>query len=180
MTKIIRKLRDFPAAYTKQSFIINFCCLALAFIFLSGFSVESAKPPEVQAAQEKLRKSKDSLWEDFAECKINTTADIMNDRYLYGITYTPKVKKLEGKEITISGFMLPLEATEKFKHFLLARRAPTCAFCPPGQPNEIIDVWTDKPVQWDDNIVKVTGKFNFMENKELGVFFQMKDSKIQK
>ena len=169
----IKRLRVIPAA-----------CL-ISFIFLTGFSIEekkdvqnSGQPPEERAAQEQLRKSKDTLWDDFAECKISTTADIMNDRYLYNITYTPKVKKLEGEEITISGFMLPLEPAEKFKHFLLSRRTPTCAFCPPGQPNEIIDVWTDKPVTWNENIVKVTGKLKFMENKELGVFFQLKDAKI--
>ena len=61
-----------------------------------------------------------------------------------------KVKALVGKEVTISGFILPLESTEKFKHFILSKRTPTCPFCPPGEPNEIVDVMLDKPISWDE------------------------------
>lgn len=174
--QLIKRLRDFPAAYL---------IIILGFVFLTGFNIEERKdlqnpgqPLEERAAQDSLPKAKDDLWSNFSKCKINLIEDKKADIYTYGITYTPEVKAMEGKEISIRGFMLPLEATEKFKHFILSKRTPTCAFCPPGQPNEIIDVWTDKPVEWNENIVKVTGKLQFIENKQLGVFFKIKDAKL--
>ena len=88
-----------------------------------------------------------------------------------------QVKAMEGKQFTISGFMLPLEATEKFHHFILSKRTPTCPFCPPGEPNEIVDVWTEQPVSWDEDIIKVTGMFELMTNSELGLFFKVSKAK---
>ena len=72
--------------------------------------------------------------------------------------------------------MLPLEPSEKFTHFLLSKRTPTCPFCPPGKPNDIIEVFTDKPVTWDEGIVVVNGTLRFTRNPELGLFFQLKDA----
>jgi uncharacterized protein len=98
----------------------------------------------------------------------------------YSITYTPEVKAMEGKPITISGFVLPLESTEKFSHFLLSKRTPTCFFCPPGEPNEIVEVFTKKPLKWSGDIITVTGNFTFTSNPDLGLFFQVKDAEVSK
>ena len=83
---------------------------------------------------------------------------------------------MDGKPFTISGFMLPLEATEKFKHFLLSKRTPTCPFCPPGEPNEIVEVFSAKPVAWKDDMVTMTGTLKLVNDGEKGIFFQMNDA----
>lgn len=136
------------------------------------------QPPEERMAQGKLPQSKDNIWNTFTSCKINLIEDAKNDVYEYGITYTPEVKAMAGKEITITGFMLPLEATEKFQHFILSKRTPTCPFCPPGQPNEVIDVWTDKPISWDENLVKVKGMLEFINDRKLGMFFKISKAHV--
>lgn len=137
------------------------------------------QPIDERDAQNALPQAKDSLWAEFSKCKITSKEDKKNDVYLYGINYTPEIQAIRGKEIEISGFMLPLEPTEKFKHFILSKRTPTCAFCPPGKPNEIVDVWTDEPVKWDDHLVKVKGKFEFVNDQKLGMFFQIRNAKIE-
>lgn len=157
---------------------------------LSGFSVQKVdnlpppdalgQPADERAAQDTLPKSHDTMWNSFAKCKVKLNEDDAHDIYEYNITYTPEVKAMEGKTITISGFMLPLESSEKFKHFILSKRTPTCPFCPPGEPNEIVDVWTKNPVKWDEGLVKVTGKFGFTKQKELGMFFKLSDAKMEK
>lgn len=146
-----------------------------AFLLLSGFSKQetpAGQPSEERKAQDALPQSHDDMWKTFGKCKVH----LDQKNYKYSIDYTPEVKAMEGKEVTVSGFMLPLESTEKFKHFLLSKRTPTCPFCPPGEPNEIVEVFTKKPVTWDEGIVVVTGKFGFTSNPELGLFFQLKDA----
>ena len=148
-----------------------------AFLLLSGFSEQKApanigQPTDERKAQDALPQANDDMWKTFGKCKVH----LDQKNYKYSIDYTPEVKAMERKEITVSGFMLPLESTEKFKHFLLSKRTPTCPFCPPGEPNEIVEVFTKKPVTWDEGIVVVTGKFGFTSNPELGLFFQLKDA----
>jgi hypothetical protein len=147
------------------------CC---AFM-LSGLSKEqSAQPTDERKAQDNLPKSNDPMWAVLGKTKIHLDAKA----WRYSATFPPDIKAMAGKPITISGFMLPVETTEKFRHFILSKRTPTCPFCPPGEPNEIADVWLTDPVKWDEDTVKVTGTFSLMNNPELGMFFKIDKAKI--
>ena len=161
-TKMLRKI------YTSTFAVV-------ILLIVCGFSIDkspSTQPSEERKAQDKLPQSNDNMWKTLGKCTVH----LDKKKYLYSIDYTPEVKAMEGKQITISGFMLPLEPTKEFAHFLLAKRTPTCAFCPPGAPNEIVEIFTKKPLTWDEGLVVVTGKFGFTSNPELGLFFQLKDA----
>ncbi len=150
---------------------------AATVTLLCGFTVEQApagvgQPGDERKAQDALPQAQDDIWKTFAKCKVH----LDQKKYTYSIDYTAEVKTMEGKQVTVSGFMLPLESTEKFTHFLLSKRTPTCAFCPPGEPNEIVEVFTKEPVTWAEDIVVVTGTMKFTTNPELGLFFQLKDA----
>lgn len=151
--------------------------LAGIWISVSAFSIQnsaapSSQPTEERKAQDALPQSGDPMWNALFQCKVHYD----DKTHKYSITYTPEVKAMEGKPMTIAGFMLPLEATEKFNHFLISKRTPTCPFCPPGEPNEIAEVFTQKPVKYDEGVVVVTGTFRFTTNPDLGLFFQLKDA----
>jgi hypothetical protein len=154
--------------------IITSACLMAVWLALSGFTVQesASQPQEERKAQDALPKSRDAMWDRLTKCKVH----LDKKSYQYSIDYTPEVKAMEGKPVTISGFVMPLESTETFKHFLLSKRTPTCFFCPPGEPNEIVEVFTKKPIKWSDGIVTVTGTFTFTSNPDLGLFFQVKDA----
>lgn len=152
--------------------------VALAVIFLlCGFSKQDSpagQPRTERKAQDALPQAQDDIWKIFAKCKVH----LDQKKYLYSIDYTPEVKAMEGKPLTISGFMLPLESKEKFTHYLLSKRTPTCFFCPPGEPNEIVEVFSKKPVTWDEGIVAVSGTLKFTNNPEKGMFFQIPDGEM--
>ena len=152
--------------------------LPLMMLPLCGLSKQDSstlgQPLEERKAQDKLPKSKDPMWVLLAKTKIH----LEEKKGLYSAAYPDEVKALVGTQVTISGFMLPLEATEKFKHFIISKRTPTCPFCPPGEPNEIADVWLETPVKWSEDVVKVTGTFELMNNAQLGMFFKITKAKI--
>lgn len=156
-----------------------FAILSLTFI-LSGFTIQTqemggsftVQPYDERDAQDALPKAKDALWDTLYKTKVK----VDEKTGTYSATFPDDVKKLNGKTVKISGFMLPLENTEKFKHFLLSKRTPTCFFCPPGAPNEIIEVYASKPTEWIEDLVTYEGKFELMENKEMGVFFKISNA----
>ncbi len=145
--------------------------LGCAFFLLTGFT---SQPADERAAQSELPQSKDSMWKTLGETKVAFN----HDAGTYSAKIPEPVKALDRKTIKISGFMLPLEAEEKFKHFLLSKRTPTCPYCPPGEPNEIIEVYADQATEWDDNLVTYEGTFELVNNQDLGVFFKL--TKAQK
>lgn len=148
-----------------------------AFLLISGFSEQKnaanqSQPSDERKAQDALPQSGDPVWNVFTKCKVHFD----NKKHTYSIDYTSEVKEMVGKRVTISGFLMPLDATEKSNHYLLSKRTPTCAFCPPGEPNEIIEIFTKKPIRWEDGIFIITGTMKFTSNPDLGLFFQLNDS----
>ena len=150
----------------------------LAVIIFCGFmklktdnasSITSLQPKNERSAQDKLPKAKDALWDTL----YNTIVKLDKKTGTYSVVFPDEVRKLSGQTIKISGFILPLESSKKFKHFLLSKRTPTCFFCPPGAPNEIIEVYSDKETGWAEDLVTYEGKFELTENKEMGIFFKM-------
>ncbi|BCS53208.1 DUF3299 domain-containing protein [Geobacter sp. SVR] len=156
---------------------IVFCILMVALA--CGFTPPDARfsrsgdpvplPPGPRQMQ-----SEDQIWKHFAQCKLRRNQD-----FSYGIAYTPEVKAMNGRQTVISGFMLPLEAKEKFTHFILSKRAPTCAFCPPGAPNEVVEVFTSEPVKWQEDLVTVSGTLTLASDNKRGIFFLIKNATVK-
>ena len=152
----------------------TFRLFLLTGLLLATSGFQTSEIAAERKAQESLPQAKDEMWTVLRKCKVHYDPK----KYTYSIDFTPEVKAMEGKPITISGFMMPIEPKETFNHFLLSKRTPTCPFCPPGEPNEIAEVFTKKPVKYDEGIVIVTGTFKFTSNPDLGLFFQLKDSEM--
>ncbi len=148
--------------------------LTCIWLLASAFSLQ---PMDERKAQETLPMSHNPLWKTLQETKII----VDNKNGYYKAKIPAEVKALSGHELTVNGFMMPLEAKDKFRHFLLSKRTPTCPFCPPGEPNEIIDVWTEKSVEYSDELITVKGTFELMNDREMGLFFKLKNaSEIKK
>ena len=157
--------------------ITRVALILMALVSVSAFSKQqntaaSSQPSEERKAQDALPQANDPMWSSLTASKIHYD----DKKHTYSITYTPEVKAMEGKQEAITGFILLLEPTEKFTHFILSKRTPTCPFCPPGEPNEIVEVFTKKPIAYSEGMLVVTGTMRFTNNPDLGMFYQLKDA----
>lgn len=149
----------------------NILSLFLLFLALSAFTTQ---PLDERKAQNILPISHDPLWAVLAKTRISVDPK----KGFFKANIPAEVKALNGTEISMTGFMLPLESKEKFHHFLLSKRTPTCPFCPPGEPNEIVDVQTKEAVKWTDEVVTVKGTFGLMNDREMGLFFKLSKANV--
>ena len=156
-------------------FAVSFCLL----LALSGFEVVKDKPKQDEVtgerqAQNALPQSKSPLWAKLGKCRV----DYDQRKGIYSIDVTGDVKALNGQTLDANGFILPLDGSDKTKHFLLAKRTPVCQFCPPGEPNEVIEVKSKKALDWVDDPVTLKGKFTLINDGEKGVFFLLEDAEL--
>lgn len=126
-----------------------------------------------RAYQNGLPRSRDPIWPKLRACKVSFS----NKTGLYSLTPTPDIKAMAGKLIKVRGFILPLDGLDLTKHFLLGVNTPVCLFHPPGEPNEVIEARSTKPVRWTENQISIEGQFNLIKNAEMGVFFSMSQAK---
>ncbi len=133
------------------------------------------QPADERAAQAQLPKSQSPVWAKFLKSKVRYD----NRSGLYSIAVTPEVKALAGTPVTVNGFVLPLDGSDHTRHFLLTRNTPVCMFCPPGEPNEVVEITAPKPIPWTDKIVTVTGPLALINNGEKGMFFQIAATQVR-
>ena len=140
-----------------------------------NIAVPVGQPTDERAAQNQLPHAQSPVWTKFLTSKVSYN----NRTGLYSIAVTPEVKSLADKPITINGFVLPLDASDHTSHFLLTRNTPVCMFCPPGEPNEVVEVISPHPILWTDKIVSVTGPLKLINNGEKGMFFQINATAVR-
>ncbi len=132
------------------------------------------QPLEERAQQRTLPQAHDNIWSALVTTRIGE-----DDAHgTFTATYSPTVRALVGRTLTISGFVMPLETTPQFRHFILTRYTPVCPFCPPGAPNEVVEVWSAHPIAQTNDLVRVTGQFALMNDAEKGLFFRLSDAGV--
>ena len=153
--------------------------IAVALVLsLCGFQVvpgEKPKPDQPQnerEAQTALPQSTNPLWRQLGQCGV----DYDPRSGLYAIHVTDQVKALADTQLEANGFILPLDGGDKTKHFLLSKRTPVCMFCPPGEPNEVIEVKSKSALNWVDDMITVKGRFKLVNDGEKGVFFLLEQA----
>lgn len=94
--------------------------------------------------------------------------------------YTPEQQALNDKTQRIQGFMMPLEPGEKQKHFLLTSVPLTCAFCTPGGPESMVEVYSQNPVKYSLEPVVVEGRLMVLADDPYGLYYRIKDGVVVK
>jgi hypothetical protein len=133
------------------------------------------QPVDERAAQNGLPKSSDPLWLKLVKSKVS-----YNEKSgLFSIAVTPEIKALNGQTVSVSGFVLPMDGSDRTKHFVLTRNTPVCLFCPPGAPNEVVEVVSPRAIAWTAKMVTVTGQMSLINNGENALFFKIAAAQVK-
>ena len=149
--------------------------LAATLLLAGGAQALAQQAPGERQAQARLPQGRSPLWAVLRTTRIN----VDEARGLFTATHPPAVRALVGKKVTLSGFVMPLDAATRGNHFLLSKYTPVCAFCPPGEPNEVVEVHAARAIVFSAKLVSVTGTFGLENNGDNGLFFQMASAIVQ-
>lgn len=101
-------------------------------------------------------------------------------RGLMVASFNDRIVAMNGARISIGGFLLPLDAEQSFDHFVLTRRNSTCAFCPPNEPTEAIEVFAGQTMEFSADEFTVTGIFEAVGEATDGLFYRLRDATVEK
>lgn len=93
--------------------------------------------------------------------------------------FDASIASLDGQEVTIEGFIMPLDQGEKQKHFLLSAYPQSCPFCSPFGPEGLVEILCKQAVPLTFKSVKIKGKFSLLRNyDESGLFYRLSDATV--
>lgn len=114
-------------------------------------------------------------WKSLSQARLK-----MNKATPVGVDYLAAVKALDGRDVTITGYMFPLEAAQNQNHFLLSAYPPSCPYCLPAAPSELIDI-VDSPIPFTYDRVTLQGKIHLASTPEQcrdGLFYHMSKARL--
>ena len=79
----------------------------------------------------------------------------------------------DGKTIRVQGYMQALEVGTHQKHFLVSRDSPSCPYCLADGPDQMVEVFADKPVESTLDAVVVSGKLELVKQRDNGMFYRL-------
>lgn len=96
--------------------------------------------------------------------------------------YSPELIALNSHDVSIKGFMFPLDAKGKQTHFLLSPYAPSCPFCMPAGASELIEVHPTDPVSIYGKSIMVKGQLELLTKQsdlEGGMLYRINHASVE-
>jgi hypothetical protein len=92
----------------------------------------------------------------------------------------PEIADLDGKPVTLMGFMFPIDAEPELKRFLLVEYPADCPFCLAGmvEPSRMVEVETGGPIPWHDEAVLVAGRLEVVRDDADGLVYRLHDARL--
>ena len=118
-------------------------------------------------------------WELLSSVEIVTGYDDFMGTEIEQPRFTEQLKLREGKEITLEGFIIPLQQEGEQDYFVLSRFPyQSCFFCGAAGPETVVEVYSDKKFQYTDERVSVTGKLRLNDDNPLHLFYILDDAEV--
>ncbi|GEM_PF-5175426 len=96
-------------------------------------------------------------------------------------TFLPSVLELDGKTLSIVGFVTPTgEAGKPSKQFLLSDHAFMCAECEPPTPTGLVEVNTKDFVLAQGGTATVRGQFQLVKDDPQGLIYRLNNAVVLK
>ncbi len=116
-------------------------------------------------------------WEAMANVRYEKSQDE------YGEIYVPRfgdsVKKLDGKIISLTGFIIPFEGMFEPKHIILSSLPiAACFFCGGSGPETVAEAYLTEEVKYTARPVTVTGKLQLNNTDYDQLMYILKDAKV--
>ena len=116
-------------------------------------------------------------WDTLGNLEVRSEA-IAPLQAIFHTDYSPEVKALNGQEVKLMGFIYPLEGGLEHEHFLLTAWPPSCPFCLPAGPSQMVEVFCKDPVEFSDGAIMLAGTFETLKDDPSGMYYRMRGAEL--
>ena len=96
----------------------------------------------------------------------------------FHIDYSAEIIALDGQEVKLMGFIYPLEGGLEHERFLLTAWPPSCPFCLPAGPSQMVEVFCADPVEFTEGAILMAGRFELLEDDPSGMYYRMHGAEL--
>jgi hypothetical protein len=144
----------------------------LVFLFISTLSAEI--PLQAQSGTE-------SLWKTLAKISYKKEYDEFLGFKIDKPVFSEEIKALNGKEVTVKGFIIPVEGYKGHKEFIFsAFPYSMCFFCGGAGPESVMEVSASEPVEYSAESIVLKGRLKLNSDDVNKLMYSLTEARIVK
>lgn len=121
----------------------------------------------------------ESLWKTLAKITYKKEYDEFLGFKIDKPVFSEEIKALNGKEVTVKGFIIPVEGYKGHKEFILsAFPYSMCFFCGGAGPESVMEVTAIEPIEYSAEAVTIKGKLTLNSSDVNKLMFAMTGAKL--
>ncbi len=153
-----------------QGRFLHFLLLLSAFTGIHGTLL--AQDPAQKGLQ---------TWKELAKVKLEMRFDEDFQLDVEYPVFSESVKALDGKVITVSGYLVPLEelGRETSEQFFILSSLPfnLCFFCGNAGPETVMEVFTLDRIRYTTDLITIQGKLSLNDSDPMRLMYILKEAK---
>ncbi|MCS7019725.1 MAG: DUF3299 domain-containing protein [Cytophagales bacterium] len=115
-----------------------------------------------------------TLWEVLRKVEYEQT------EAFYKARFSNELQALEGKQVSLKGFMIPLEENNESQHFVLSYFPyASCFFCGGGGPESVVEIFAQQPIAFTDKPLTIRGKLQLNRDNPEKLFFAITEAVVE-
>ena len=139
--------------------------LSTLTILLVGISVQT------------LQAQDDNLWQALADLTFKKEYDEMLGFKVDVPVFSEALKELEGKEVTIKGYIIPVEGYKSHTEFVFsAYPYNMCFFCGGAGPETVMEVYASEAIKYTAEPVTIKGKLELNDSDINRLIYALNDA----
>ncbi len=120
-----------------------------------------------------------STWKVLSKVEIEKRFDEVLNYEIDFPTFSDDVKALNGKEITLEGWMIPLDELRGKNYFVLsALPFANCFFCGGAGPETVVEVFSEKNIKFTEKRIKVKGILNINPDDPMKLMYILQKAEL--
>jgi uncharacterized protein len=116
-------------------------------------------------------------WDVLGELEVRTEV-VGPLRAVFHTEYSDAIQALDGKDVKLMGFLFPLEGRVEHERFLLTAWPPSCPFCLPAGPTQMVEVFCAEPIAFTEGAILVGGRFELLHDDPSGLYYRLHDATL--
>ncbi len=132
-------------------------------------------------ASEAVAQSSASIWKTLSNITFKKEYDEMLGFKVDVPVFSEEIKALNGKEVTVKGYVIPVEGYKSHKEFVFsAFPYNMCFFCGGAGPETVMEVYAKEPIKYVAEAITLRGKLELNDSDVNRLIYSLSDVEMVK
>ncbi len=155
--------------------------LATSLLMLLAFSLSAQQAPAASDVPDVAELEVENTWKVLSRLTYKKQYDEMMGFKVDVPVFSKDIRAMEGKEVTVKGYVIPVEGYKSHKEFVFsAFPYNMCFFCGGAGPETVMEIEALEAVEYSADAITLRGKLQLNDSDINRLIYSLTDARVVK